>query len=56
MMQRYHLKQLTYGVGFRRINSLVLRTLFLFEPSTLLYNPQTEGMIEEGQAPAGRPG
>lgn len=49
MMQRYHLKILSYGEGFQKINALVLRTLFYFEPTTVLYDPDTDGLIEEGQ-------
>jgi hypothetical protein len=49
MMQRYHMKQLTYGEGFQRINALVLRTLYIFEPNSVLFDPNTEGMLEEGQ-------
>ncbi len=52
MMQRYHMKKMTYGEGFAKINALVLRTLFIFEPNTVLYNPDTEGMLEPGQAMA----
>lgn len=52
MMQRYHMKKMTYGEGFKKINALVLRTLFIFEPNTVLYNPDTEGMLEPGQAMA----
>ncbi|MEV4454347.1 phage portal protein [Microbispora sp. NPDC049633] len=33
----------------KRINELVLRTLFLFEPDSMLYNPDTDGIIEPGQ-------
>lgn len=55
MMQRYHLKKMTYGDGLTKINALVLKTLFLFEPNTLLYNPDTEGMLEEGQVPIVNP-
>jgi hypothetical protein len=51
MMQRYHMKKMTYSEGFQRINALILRTLYLFEPNSVIYNPDTEGMIEEGQAP-----
>lgn len=50
MMQRYHMKQMTYGEGFRKVNALILRTLYVFEPNSVLYNPETEGMIEEGQS------
>lgn len=49
MMQRYHMKKMTYGEGFEKINALVLRTLYIFEPNSILYNPDTEGMLEEGQ-------
>lgn len=52
MMQRYHLKRLTYGEGLERINALILRTLFIFEPNTILYDPNTEGIIEPDQVPA----
>ncbi len=51
MMQRYHMKKMTYGLGFQKINALVLRTLFLFEPETVMFNPGTEGILEEGQVP-----
>lgn len=49
MMQRYAMKKLTYGEGFEKINELILRTLFKFEPSTMLYDPSTEGLIDEDQ-------
>lgn len=52
MMQRYHMKQQSYGEGFKRINALVLRTLYLAEPNSVIYDPSTEGMIEPGQASA----
>ena len=52
MMQRYFMKKLTYGEGFQKINALVLKTLYIFEPNSVLYDPTTEGLIEEGQAPA----
>lgn len=44
MMLRYHRKIIQYSAGFARINELALRTLFLFEPDTLAYNPDTEGL------------
>ncbi|MEV4576037.1 phage portal protein [Nonomuraea jabiensis] len=31
------------------INELALRTIFLFEPETLMYDPDTDGIIEDGQ-------
>lgn len=44
MMLRYHRKIIQYSAGFARINELALRTLFLFEPQTLNYDPDTEGL------------
>lgn len=55
MMQRYHMKQQTYGTGFKDINELVLRTLYTFEPMSVLYDPETQGLMEEGQPPAVNP-
>jgi hypothetical protein len=51
MMQRYSLKQANYTLGFRRINELVLRTLFIYEPETLAYNPDTEGVRTSDEQP-----
>lgn len=48
MMQRYNLKKMTYTVGLKKINRLALRTIFLFEPETLAYDPTTEGIMREG--------
>jgi hypothetical protein len=55
MMQRYHMKRLTYGEGLVKINALVLKTLYIFDPTSMVYDPSTEGMMEEGQAPAINP-
>jgi hypothetical protein len=49
MMQRRSMKMMTYGEGFQKINALILRTLYIFEPNTVLYNPDTEGLLEPGQ-------
>lgn len=48
-MQKFQLKQITYGQGFKRVCALALRTLAIFEPETLLYNPETDGIIQPGQ-------
>lgn len=48
MMQRLHMKHMTYGEGFKKINHLVLLHLFRFEPNTALFDPDTEGVLEEG--------
>ena len=49
LIQKFELKKIQYGKGLAKINELALRTLFIFEPDTLLYNPDTEGVIKEGQ-------
>lgn len=49
MMHRYNLKKMVYETGLKKINELALRTLFLFEPETLTYDPDTEGILEEDQ-------
>lgn len=50
-MNRYSMKKIQYTVGINRINELVLRTLFLFDPQRLVYDPTTQGVLEDGQAP-----
>ncbi|WP_020142220.1 phage portal protein [Terracoccus sp. 273MFTsu3.1] len=52
MMQRWNHKKLTYGALLKKINRLALETLFLMEPNTLYYDPQTDGIIQEGQPEA----
>ncbi|MFD4858422.1 phage portal protein [Streptomyces atratus] len=49
MMHRYNLKKMVYETGLRRINELALRTLFLFEPEMLKYDPDTEGIRHDDQ-------
>lgn len=49
MMNRYSMKKRTQGSGLRRVNEVVLRTLFTFEPETLQYDPTTDGILQEGQ-------
>jgi hypothetical protein len=48
-MQKRGLKIMAYEAGLKKINELALRTLFLFEPEALRYNPDTEGIIGEEQ-------
>lgn len=50
-MQKFSLKTITYGQGFKRVCSLALRTLFIFEPETLAYDPETDGIMQPGQPP-----
>ncbi len=49
LMQKFELKKLQYGKGLKKINELALRTLFIFEPATTLYNPLTEGIKQPDQ-------
>lgn len=46
-MQKRALKTMVYEAGLKRINELALRTFFLFEPDSLKYDPDTEG-IQKG--------
>ena len=48
-MQRRALKLMSAEPGLKKINELALRTLFLFEPETLTYNPDSEGIQKEFQ-------
>lgn len=43
MIQKTKLKQTQYGEGIQHVNELALRTLFLYEPETLVFNPDSEG-------------
>ena len=51
LMNRYSQKIAQYGKGIERINELALRTLYLKEPETMLYNPDFDGPIKPGQLP-----
>lgn len=49
MMQRWNLKKVSYSPFFKKINVLALKTLWLNEPETMLYDPDTEGIITPEQ-------
>ena len=51
LMNRYSQKVAQYGKGIEKVNELALRTLFLKEPETMIYNPDEDGPIKEGQLP-----
>lgn len=51
MMMRRDMKIREYSAGIKKINELALRTLFLYEPDKLEYDPSTEGIMKEGQPP-----
>jgi SPP1 Gp6-like portal protein len=46
-MQWNGLKHTQYGTGLQEIAKLGLMTLFMKEPESLLYNPNTDGIIDE---------
>jgi hypothetical protein len=46
-MLRYARKIIQYSKGLSKINELALRTLFKFEPDTLVYDPDVEGLKTE---------
>lgn len=46
-MLKWHYKTTQYGAKITKVNELVLRTLFLYEPETLVYNPDLEGLKTE---------
>lgn len=48
LIQKYEQKKMQYEAGLRQICSIALKTLFLFEEDKLLYNPDTEGIWQEG--------
>lgn len=49
LMNRWSQKVAQYGNGLEKINELILLTLAVKEPETLMYNPMTDGPIKEGQ-------
>jgi hypothetical protein len=49
LMMAYSLKTNQYGYGWKQIMRFALKTLFLEEPETMLFNPDTDGMIEDAE-------
>ena len=49
LMNRWSQKISQYGSGLEKINELILLNLAVKEPEALLYNPETDGPIKEGQ-------
>jgi hypothetical protein len=43
----YKQKKIQYEKGIREISEMALKTLFLFEPEQLIYNPDTDGIMQE---------
>lgn len=49
MMNRYNLKKTQYGVGFEKVNELIMMHLALYEPEMLLFNPTQDTPLKDGQ-------
>lgn len=49
LMNRYQQKVAQYGKGLEMVNELIMLTLAVKEPETLLYNPETDGPIKPSQ-------
>lgn len=50
-MLKWHYKTVQYGAGFRKINTLILRTLWIYEPETLDYDEDLDGLKTEDDQP-----
>jgi len=50
-MLAYDQKRTQYEVGLKEISRMALKTLFLFEPETLMYDPETDGIKETEEQP-----
>lgn len=50
-MQVFDQKKVTYTVGYKEISRLALKTLLYAEPDQIYYNPNTDGIMQEGQPP-----
>lgn len=46
-MLKWHYKTVQYGAGFRKINAFILRTLWIYEPETLEYDEDLDGLRTE---------
>ena len=46
-MNAFEQKKTQYGPGFQKVNKLALRTLWTFEPDTLQFNPDTDGILND---------
>jgi Phage portal protein, SPP1 Gp6-like len=49
-MNAFEQKKTQYGYGFEQVNRIALRTLWTFEPETLQFNPETDGIYQGDQS------
>ena len=52
LMNKWNQKTTQYGRGIQRINELIILNLALKEPEVMMWNPLTEGSLEQGEAQA----
>jgi hypothetical protein len=51
LMNRFQLKKTQYGEGFAEVNRLALKTLYMKEPETLMWDPTMDPPLREDQLP-----
>jgi hypothetical protein len=51
-MNAFEQKKTQYSPGLQKVNALALRTIWTFEPDTLLYNQDTDGILEDPRVQA----
>lgn len=51
MMNRYNLKKTSYGVGLQKINEIIMLTLAVKEPQSLLWDPTFDTELKPEQYP-----
>jgi hypothetical protein len=49
MMNRYNLKKTQYGLGFEKVNELIMLHLAIYEPEQLMFNPTVDVPLKAGQ-------
>jgi hypothetical protein len=49
MMNRYNLKRTRYAMGLEAVNALVIKTLFLYKPEALVWEPTRRVPLKDGQ-------
>lgn len=51
MMNRYNMKKVHFTKGLERINEIIIRTVAIFEPQMLVYDPMSAALPEPDQLP-----
>lgn len=56
LMNRWQLKTTQYGKGLQRVNTLIIKHLFVYMPEELTHDPTEDPPLKDGQLPALDPG